>query len=98
MVFEHYTMQSLAEFLTKVRGMDRPVVDQTGEPGEYDFTVEVLESPTGDGADAKRAMERATTDPSFGALVAGQIGLKLEPRSSPLELLVIDRLERATEN
>jgi len=76
------------------RFADRPVVDMTELKGNYDFMLEF--SPE----DFRAMMIRsaiAAGDSLFTALQT--LGLKLEPRKAPLEVLVIDHIERAlTEN
>jgi uncharacterized protein (TIGR03435 family) len=59
----------------------------TGAAGAYDFTLEW--STEGDAADIQSAL--------FAALQQ-QLGLKLEMRKLPVDLLVIDRAEKPSEN
>ena len=98
MVFQHYSMTQLADYLSRLRAIGRPVVDMTGLAGDFDFSVEVMDSNPETLVDAKRGAEQAVSDPSFGTRVASQLGLKLEARTSPSEVLVIDSAEKATEN
>ena len=97
------TMAALAEMLA--RFADRPVVDMTELKGNYDFTLEftpedframMIRSAVAAGVmlppEAMRALE-ASGDSLFTALQT--LGLKLEPRKAPLEVLVIDHIERA---
>ncbi len=68
----------------------RIVVDQTGLTGKYDFTLQLpTENPP------------ARTEPP-GSLrftaMEEQLGLKLEPRTSSVEVLAIDRAEKPSEN
>ena len=98
MIFEHHSMAQLAEFLSRLRAVGRPVLDMTNLAGDFDFTVEVMDSNPDNPAEAKQGAERAVSDPGFAARVASQLGLKLEARTAPAELLVIDRVEKATEN
>ncbi len=69
---------------------DRPILDRTGLGGEYDFIVEWT-SP---------AFSNATPGPTTTMLDAlkDQLGLKLEPTEAPVDVLVIDHLERPSEN
>lgn len=80
--------------------LDRPVLDQTGMAGKYDFTLRWTPDETqfsNSGLRAKAAGENASLPPLFGALEE-QLGLKLEARKVPAEVLVIDRAERPSEN
>jgi uncharacterized protein (TIGR03435 family) len=85
--------------------VDHPVVDQTELKGRYDFTLEWAPRRGGRGAvivGGGAAGEVPAPDPDgatiFGA-VQSQLGLKLEPRKLPMDVLVIDKLERVpTEN
>lgn len=75
--FERAAMGSLAGFLT--RNLGRPVFDDTGLKGRYDFTL------NGDGE-------------SIFTTVTEQLGLRLEGRKGQVEVLVVDRAERASGN
>jgi len=93
------TMPSFAQNLT--RRMDRPVVDMTGLKGGFNFT---LEWDSDEGTAAPRAMnpDAAPTSDSGRTLFVAlqeQLGLKLEPRKAPFDVVVVDHMERVpTEN
>jgi uncharacterized protein (TIGR03435 family) len=66
---------------------DRPLIDRTGLAGRFDIDLQWLpESHTGDPG------QRVSI---FTALQE-QLGLRLEPTKSPLEVLVIDSISRPT--
>jgi uncharacterized protein (TIGR03435 family) len=82
-----YTVADLALHLGFI-GADRPIIDQTGLTGEYDFRVEA--TPI-----------RQTAEPddlSIFTAVQEQLGLRLEPRRAPVEVLVVDRFEKPSAN
>lgn len=79
------TMAKLADLVA--REVRSPVTDLTATPGAYDFTLEW--STEGDAADVESA---------FFAALQQQLGLKLESRKLPVDLLVIDRAEMPAEN
>ena len=68
------------------------MLDRTGLKGDYDITV--VFTPEGrEPADP--------TAPSSAPLVTAiqeQLGLKLEPKKIPIEMFVIDRVARLSEN
>jgi uncharacterized protein (TIGR03435 family) len=66
----------------------RPVIDKTGIKEKFDFHLEF----TPDGANASDAAE-----PSIVSAL-GQLGLKLEPAKGPREFLVIDQVEKPSDN
>lgn len=70
--------------------LGRPVIDKTGLTGKYDFNLQW----TPDDGEQK-------TDPSRPSLFTAaqeQLGLKLESQKGPVEVLIVDRAERPTEN
>jgi uncharacterized protein (TIGR03435 family) len=80
------TMAGLAGWLSRV--VDRPVVDQSGDTGAYDFTL-------------KYSREDSNAEPSSTVLypiltlaIQEQIGVRLEKRTAPVEILVIDHVEK----
>jgi uncharacterized protein (TIGR03435 family) len=72
-------------------GVDRTVIDRTGLVGAFDFTIEwALPLPS---VESQRADD---TGPSLGTALREQLGLKLEPTKGPVEVLVIDHVEKPT--
>lgn len=81
---KNITMSRFAEVLS--RQTDLPVVDRTGLPGAFNLKLEW-------------ARDSAKTDgPSIFAALQEQLGLRLESRKIPIEILVIDHAERPSEN
>jgi len=68
----------------------RPVVDKTGLTGKYDFTLDYVPA-------AKAAIDDSG-GPSIFTALQEQLGLKLEPATAPMDVLVIDSVERPTAN
>ncbi len=89
------TMVLIAGALASMGQLGRPVVDRTELSGSFDFTLEW--SPE----TAPRAPgepEPDTQGPSFEAALREQLGLKLESTKAPQPILIIDRVERPSEN
>lgn len=94
MIFQYQTMQDLADELpiSGATRVSRPVKDETGLKGKYDFTLTF--APEGmPGAPAATQPEAGSLPDIYAALQA-QLGLKLEPKNGPVELIVIDRAEK----
>jgi uncharacterized protein (TIGR03435 family) len=87
-------MGCLARKLSEV--LHAPVADLTGVEREFDFQLEF----TPDDLQAKPASagDTAAQGPSVFAALDEQLGLKLEARKVPTEVIVIDRAEKATAN
>ena len=80
------SMQDLARFLGGIPSVGRLVIDQTGLAGFYAFSLEYSDAP----GDVSR--------PDLFTAVREQLGLRLEARKAPVEVLVIDHVERPSEN
>jgi uncharacterized protein (TIGR03435 family) len=80
--------------------MDRPVVDLTGLHGTYDFNLEYTrELPTGFPQGGKvNGEEPDTLGPTVFAAVKQQLGLELKARKGPVEVIVIDHVEKPSAN
>lgn len=85
------TIKHLALGLTLELG--RPVIDQTNIEGHYDFTLRFDDS---DATGVGTADSPSGFGSVFGAL--HEIGLTLEARKVPIEMLVIDSADRPSEN
>jgi bla regulator protein BlaR1 len=99
---EQVDMRFLSVWLARLVG--RPVGDQTGLKGTYDFELNwVPDSSQGrlsgpePGAGSERGLTPADQNsPSIFTAIQEQLGLKLEPRKGPVEILVIDHMEQPT--
>jgi uncharacterized protein (TIGR03435 family) len=78
----------LAIYLRSFGGIELPVVDRTGLTGEY--KVDMHWEPTEDLNSMRRGQ-----DPGFKDAVESQLGLQLKKSTDPINVLVIDHVERA---
>lgn len=97
------TIAVFADCLT--RFMDRPVVDMTNLSGKYDLTLQLtpedylamtIRSAIAAGVslppEALKYIEGAADESLYASMES--LGLKLEPRKAPLEVLVIDQMDK----
>ena len=92
-------MSDLAQTLSSLPYIGRVVVDQTGLKGNWQF--ELTYTPDVDQLPPQPGQEPPAFDPNGPSLFAAfqeQLGLKLEARTGPVEVLVIDRVEHLTPN
>ncbi|MGH9473588.1 MAG: TIGR03435 family protein [Terriglobales bacterium] len=94
-IFKNNTMAQLADFLSNLPAINRPVLDKTGLRGEFDFTLNIFGAQSGGAGDTKRAIGSWT---SAIPDIASQLGLKFEPQKSPVTTLVIDHAAKPTPN
>jgi uncharacterized protein (TIGR03435 family) len=89
------TLQELTSPLTQL--MRRPVIDETGLTGEFD--LDVFFQPEGLGGALVGPPPQSLSDaPALTTALQDELGLRLEPRRGPFDVLVVDRIERPTEN
>ena len=86
---DRLSMPLLAELLSVQLGC--PVLDQTELKGTYDFTLEWT-------PDQDHMLLSESSRSSLFAAIQEQLGLKLESTKGPVEVLVIDHVERPSEN
>lgn len=96
LVFRNYSMPDLADRLaTRPFHFARPVVDQTGLAGRYDFDMKFAAND----AELKQTMERMEADQSSFAPALQDLGLKLDSLKAPVEVVIVDRAAKIpTEN
>jgi uncharacterized protein (TIGR03435 family) len=81
--------------------VDRPVLDETGLTGKYDFTLSfafdpasrlgvAVTSATGGSAPGMAGSD-AAAGPSIFSAVQSQLGLKLEPKKASMDVVVVDK-------
>ena len=82
----NWSMPYLATMLQRPAGL--PVADQTGIKGNYDLKLEFAPD-----------IEESSTLPSLFTALRETLGLELKPQQIPVEILVIDHVDRVpTEN
>ncbi len=92
-------VSNLTPMLSRLLG--RTVVDKTGLTGNFDISMEwapddaqALQLPPG----APPVPPSDTSGPSIFTAFQEQLGLKLESQKGPVEMLVIERAEKPSEN
>jgi uncharacterized protein (TIGR03435 family) len=89
-VFDGYGV-TITEFIARVlRTLDRPVIDVTGLTGRFNIHLEFASTDSLDTGDASA--------PSIFTALQEQLGLKLSAATGPVEVHVIDHVERPSEN
>ena len=86
--------------------MDHEVIDRTGIAGRFDIHLEVARADVQPKFVAGRAIEQqpqltaenVDAGPSISAALQQQLGLKLERGRGPVPVLVVDHIERPTDN
>jgi len=90
------TMAMIATYLPSIGELDRPVIDQTGLQGRFDFSLEFTPDsslPAPGDADAEPGPQVT----NFRAALQEQLGLKLEATKAVRRVLVVDAVERPAE-
>ena len=77
------------------RQLGRTILDRTGLTGNYDFTLRWMPD---NGTSASSDGAQADALPSIFTALQEQLGLKLESTKAPASVLVIDHLERPSQN
>ena len=87
--------------------LGRTVLDKTGLKGNYDFTLKwtpddseapMLKGPAGGPPSGGNAAPPESSGTSIFTAIQEQLGLKLESQKGPVEVLVIDHVEKPSEN
>jgi uncharacterized protein (TIGR03435 family) len=81
--------------------LDRPVLDQTGLTGRFDFRLTWTADETQFGAVGgykPAATENPDAPPDIFTAIQEELGLKLVSTKAPVDVLVIDHIERPSAN
>jgi uncharacterized protein (TIGR03435 family) len=91
LLFQNQPISRLTFLLS--RRMDKPVLDMTGLTGIYDYSLDIT------GLGAFSGPPPPDDSPSIFTSVEKDLGLKLEARKAPIQILVIDSVNKVpTEN
>ena len=100
-----YLQDTLNGFIRMLsQRLGRPIIDKTGISGTFDFHLEYAPdeisegTPAGGEPTSPRGIFSDPTGPSIFTAVQEQLGLRLESAKGPGEFLVIDHVERPSEN
>jgi uncharacterized protein (TIGR03435 family) len=93
---------SLSMFITALsRQLGRTIVDKTGLTGNYDFTLEWTPegaAPLPAGGSPSGAAPPDQSGPDIFTAIQEQLGLKLESTKGPVDVIVIDHIEKPSAN
>jgi bla regulator protein blaR1 len=98
------TSIALSYLVKALAGMlDRAVVNETGLDADYDFKLDwnpdAEAPPSLDGAGSSLGSSRPAQEGlSIFSALQDQLGLKLEPRKEPVNLVIVDKVERPSPN
>ncbi len=87
----HMTMESLANEIGNSFFVDRSVIDRTGLNGTYDFKIEAT-------PEFRYGINPQPEDVSVFSAIQEQLGLKLDPQKANVEVLIVDHVEKPSEN
>jgi uncharacterized protein (TIGR03435 family) len=88
-------LQALADALAFF--LNAPTLDRTGLGGVYDYTLKLHAAEGGGERGGGRSVGEAF-DPPLSTALQEQLGLRLDPQKVQVRTLVIDHLEKPTEN
>lgn len=84
----------IAKQMPAMGGLEKPVMDETGLAGNYDFALEFSPQLPPDATPPADY----NPGPSFQQALLTQTGLKLVAQKRPVEVIVVDHVERPSEN
>jgi len=93
--FKRTSLESLAEFLSGLGSIQRPVLDRTSLSGVFDFTLLLSDHPADAGAPVDK---RAIFAWSSIREDLKDLGLTIESSRAPVEFLVVDHAEDPSDN
>lgn len=93
------TLAMMASLMTvpQLTGVDRPVSDETGLEGTFDFLIEFTPQVIGPLPPGSN-FQPDPTGPTFLQALKEQLGLKLESQTGPVEVIVVDHVDHPSEN
>ena len=100
MLAQNETMADFAGFL-QMLVLDRPVVDKTGISGRFDFHLTFTPDDSefgGHPPPLPTATETTNVSPGLFEAIQQQLGLKLNPEKTPVDVIAIDHVEKPSAN
>jgi uncharacterized protein (TIGR03435 family) len=103
LMVKNLSVADFAAFMQSVV-MDKPVVDQTGLPDKYDFDLKWTPDDSqfaqfkGTSTKAPPPTDDPNAPPALSTAMQAQLGLKMGPANVPDDVVVIDHVEKPSEN
>ena len=98
MPIHNATMSDFTGFALQGAVLDRPVLDQTGIKGRYDFTLTWAPLGTEFGGKLPPPPPSDNPPPGLFTAIQEQLGLKLDAVKAPADVMVIDKAEKPSAN
>ena len=99
MTVSNATLSEFASLMQRYVRLDRPIVDHTGIAGKYNFKLSwTTDFSQFDGRPPWPPRTGESDPPTLYTAIQEQLGLKLEAAKEPADVLVIDHVERPSEN
>lgn len=92
------SMELIANSLGGLGNIDRPVIDKTGLAGTFDMHIEFTEGDFWNGTGLRPWHSAIGPGPTFVEALNEQLGLKLEPQTAPVEVFILDHIDKPTGN
>ena len=87
------SMAQIVSTFTSLGSLGRPVIDQTGLQGKFDWFIEYLpEYPPG------ANLPPEASGPSFVDALKDQLGIRLIPQKGPFDYILVDHIEHPSQN
>ena len=90
------TMSAIADWLDGSGESDRPILDQTGLNGTFDFILEF--DPESLGREGISSVPREDSGPTFGEAMKEQLGLQVKKQDGSISIFVVDNVEYPSAN
>jgi uncharacterized protein (TIGR03435 family) len=85
------TMGFIANQVSAMGQLERPVIDRTWLSGNFDFALEWV-------PDSHTDLPPDVSGPTFLEALKDQLGIKLESQKGPAEVIIFDHVEHPSEN
>ena len=87
------TLATIVSSFSGLGQLGRPVVDQTGLAGGYDFFLDYLPDPP-----PAKELPPDASGPDFVDAVKSQLGIQLLRQKSNIDYVIVDHVERPSPN
>ena len=89
------TIDMIVESIGGWEGFERPIVNRTGLAGEFDFTIEWQAGVQRPGFASPGIVVTGT---SLMEALQDQLGLRMVAQTAPVEVFIVEHVERPTPN